>query len=282
MINITNITKSFGSLQVLKGIDLTINKGEIVSIVGPSGAGKTTLLQIIGTLDHPDTGKVIVDGIDTTTLSQRQLADFRNQHLGFVFQFHQLLPEFTAIENIMIPAFIAGKSRSEAKKRAEELLAFMKLSDRAHHKPAELSGGEKQRVAVARALVNNPAVILADEPSGSLDSKNKAELHQLFFDLREKFGQTFVIVTHDEQLATTTDRTIHLRDGQIVDPQPQVTTETQSATPAQASVQTQNAVQSQDTVQPQNTVQDPNINQSQNSAQPEATDETNPAEPAKE
>ena len=213
MIEVKNITKSFGSLQVLKGIDLHIDKGEIVSIVGPSGAGKTTLLQIIGTLDKPDTGSVCVDGIDTTTLSQKALSDFRNRHLGFVFQFHQLLPEFTALENIMIPAFIAGTSRKEAKTRAEELLQFMGLSDRAHHKPAELSGGEKQRIAVARALMNNPAVILADEPSGSLDTQNKQELHQLFFDLRDRFGQTFVIVTHDEQLATITDRTIHMRDG---------------------------------------------------------------------
>ena len=213
MIEVKNITKSFGSLQVLKGIDLHIAKGEIVSIVGPSGAGKTTLLQIIGTLDKPDTGSVRVDGIDTTTLSQKALSDFRNRHLGFVFQFHQLLPEFTAVENIMIPAFIAGTSRKEAKARAEELLQFMGLSDRASHKPAELSGGEKQRIAVARALVNNPAVILADEPSGSLDTQNKQELHQLFFDLRDRFGQTFVIVTHDEQLATVTDRTIHMRDG---------------------------------------------------------------------
>ena len=213
MIDIKNITKSFGSLQVLKGIDLHIDKGEIVSIVGPSGAGKTTLLQIIGTLDKPDTGSVCVDGIDTTSLSQKALSDFRNRHLGFVFQFHQLLPEFTAVENIMIPAFIAGTSKKEAKARAEELLQFMGLSNRAHHKPAELSGGEKQRIAVARALVNNPAVILADEPSGSLDTQNKQELHQLFFDLRDRFGQTFVIVTHDEQLATITDRTIHMRDG---------------------------------------------------------------------
>ena len=215
MINVENITKSFGSLQVLKGIDLHIDKGEVVSIVGPSGAGKTTLLQIIGTLDRPDSGSVCVDGIDTTTLSQKKLADFRNRHIGFVFQFHQLLPEFTAIENIMIPAYIAGTSTKAARQRAEELLNFMGLSDRATHKPNELSGGEKQRVAVARALVNNPAVILADEPSGSLDSKNKAELHQLFFDLRDRFGQTFVIVTHDESLATLTDRTIHLRDGLI-------------------------------------------------------------------
>ena len=215
MIDIKGITKSFGSLQVLKGIDLHINKGEVVSIVGPSGAGKTTLLQIIGTLDRPDEGSVVVDGIDVSKLSQRKLSDFRNQHIGFVFQFHQLLPEFTALENIMIPAFIAGKSRKEAKARAEELLDFMGLNERAHHKPAELSGGEKQRVAVARALVNNPAVILADEPSGSLDTKNKAELHQLFFDLRDKFGQTFVIVTHDEGLASITDRTIHLKDGMV-------------------------------------------------------------------
>lgn len=213
MIELQNITKSFGSLQVLKGIDLSIAKGEVVSIVGPSGAGKTTLLQIIGTLDRPDTGTVHVDGIDVTSLSQKALSDFRNRHIGFVFQFHQLLPEFTAIENIMIPAYIAGVANKQARQRADELLHFMGLSERAHHKPAELSGGEKQRVAVARALVNNPAVILADEPSGSLDSKNKQELHQLFFDLRDQYGQTFVIVTHDEQLATITDRTIHMVDG---------------------------------------------------------------------
>jgi len=213
MIKIANITKSFGSLQVLKGIDLHIDRGEVVSIVGPSGAGKTTLLQIIGTLDKPDSGTVCVDNFYTHTLNKKALADFRNKHLGFVFQFHQLLPEFTAIENIMIPAYIAGTSRKAAKERATELLQFMGLSDRASHKPNELSGGEKQRVAVARALVNNPAVILADEPSGSLDTKNKEELHQLFFDLRNQYGQTFVIVTHDEQLATLTDRTIHMKDG---------------------------------------------------------------------
>lgn len=213
MIDIKGITKSFGSLQVLKGIDLHIDKGEVVSIVGPSGAGKTTLLQIIGTLDKPDSGQIIIDGTDVSSLSRNKLAEFRNLHIGFVFQFHQLLPEFTALENIMIPAFIAGKSRGEAKKQAKELLDFMGLADRAGHKPNELSGGEKQRVAVARALVNNPAVILADEPSGSLDSKNKEELHQLFFNLRDKFGQTFVIVTHDESLARITDRTISMRDG---------------------------------------------------------------------
>lgn len=216
MINIQGITKSFGNLQVLKGIDLHIGKGEIVSIVGPSGAGKTTLLQIIGTLDRPDSGSVTVDGINVSGLSTNKLSDFRNRHIGFVFQFHQLLPEFTALENIMIPAFIAGKGRSEAKARAEELLQFLGLADRANHKPNELSGGEKQRVAVARALVNEPAVILADEPSGSLDTKNKVELHQLFFDLRDKFGQTFVIVTHDEQLAAITDRTIHMKDGLLM------------------------------------------------------------------
>jgi lipoprotein-releasing system ATP-binding protein len=215
MIDIKEVTKSFGNLQVLKGINLHINKGEMVSIVGPSGAGKTTLLQIIGTLDKPDSGNIIIEGTDVSQLSTKKLSEFRNQHIGFVFQFHQLLPEFTAIENIMIPAFIAGISRNKAKERAEELLALMGLSDRADHKPNQLSGGEKQRVAVARALVNNPAVVLADEPSGSLDSKNKAELHQLFFELRDKLGQTFVIVTHDEELAKLTDRTIHMKDGVI-------------------------------------------------------------------
>ena len=213
MIDIKNITKSFGQLQVLKGIDLHVDKGEVVSIVGPSGAGKTTLLQIIGTLDRADSGTISIDGTDVASLKGNALSRFRNEKIGFVFQFHQLLPEFSAIENVMIPAFIAGKGKKEAKTRAMELLDFMGLSDRATHKPAELSGGEKQRVAVARALMNHPAVILADEPSGSLDSKNKAELHQLFFDLRDRFGQTFVIVTHDDALAAITDRTIHLRDG---------------------------------------------------------------------
>ena len=215
MIDIKGITKSFGSLQVLKGIDLHIEKGEVVSIVGPSGAGKTTLLQIIGTLDKPDSGEITIDGTDVRKLSSKQLSEFRNKRIGFVFQFHQLLPEFTAVENVMLPALIAGTSKGEAKKRAMELLDFMGLSERAGHKPAELSGGENQRVAVARALVNKPAVILADEPSGSLDTKNKAELHQLFFDLRDKTGQTFVIVTHDENLAAITDRTIKMKDGML-------------------------------------------------------------------
>lgn len=217
MIDVKNIRKSFGTLRVLKGIDLHIDKGEVVSVVGPSGAGKTTLLQIIGTLDRPDSGTVIVDGVDVSCLSSKKVSTFRNQKLGFVFQFHQLLPEFTAFENVMIPALIAGLGRSDARRRAEELLDFMNLVDRAGHKPAELSGGEKQRVAVARALINNPSVILADEPSGSLDSQNKAELHQLFFDLRDQFGQTFVIVTHDESLAALTDRTVHMKDGLLAE-----------------------------------------------------------------
>ena len=217
MIDIKGITKSFGSLQVLKGIDLHIERGEVVSIVGPSGAGKTTLLQIIGTLDRPDSGSIIVNGINVGNLSTSKLSDFRNTHLGFVFQFHQLLPEFTAMEFILFAAFMGGLYSGVGVGGAEELLDFMGLADRSTHKPNELSGGEKQRVAVARALMNNPAVILADEPSGSLDSKNKDELHKLFFELRDRFGQTFVIVTHDESLASLTDRTIYLRDGQIIE-----------------------------------------------------------------
>lgn len=216
MIRLEQITKSFGSLQVLRGIDLEIQKGEVVSIVGPSGAGKTTLLQIMGTLDRPDTGTVCIDGARVDGLKERELSAFRNRRIGFVFQFHQLLPEFTALENVMIPAFIAGQGRHEAQASALEMLTMMGLADRASHKPNELSGGEKQRVAVARALINRPAVVLADEPSGSLDTHNKAELHQLFFDLRDRLGQTFVIVTHDESLASITDRTIHLKDGEVV------------------------------------------------------------------
>ncbi|MCD8165804.1 MAG: ABC transporter ATP-binding protein [Bacteroides sp.] len=215
MIRLREITKSFGTLQVLKGIDLDIAQGEIVSIVGPSGAGKTTLLQIMGTLDCPDAGTVAIEGTVISSMKEKELSAFRNRKIGFVFQFHQLLPEFTALENVMIPAFIAGASSKEATARATELLRFMGLSDRATHKPNELSGGEKQRVAVARALVNRPSVILADEPSGSLDTHNKEELHQLFFQLRVEFGQTFVIVTHDEGLATITDRTIHMVDGLV-------------------------------------------------------------------
>lgn len=216
MIQTQGITKSFGNLQVLKGIDLTINKGEVVAIVGPSGAGKTTLLQIIGTLDTSDAGKLYINETETGKLSEKELAAFRNKNIGFVFQFHQLLPEFTALENVMIPALIAREKASDAEKRAKEILDFLKLSDRMTHKPAELSGGEKQRVAVARALINNPAVILADEPSGSLDTKNKEELHSLFFELRDQMHQTFVIVTHDEQLASNTDRVIHIKDGVVL------------------------------------------------------------------
>ena len=216
MIQLQGITKSFGSLQVLRGIDLNIDKGEIVSIVGPSGAGKTTLLQIMGTLDAPDSGMITIDGTLVSRMKEKELSAFRNKHIGFVFQFHQLLPEFTALENVMIPAFIAGVGQKEATASALELLEFMGLTDRAGHKPNELSGGEKQRVAVARALINHPAVILADEPSGSLDTHNKEELHPLFFDLRHRFRQTFVIVTHDEGLARITDRTVHMVDGEIV------------------------------------------------------------------
>ena len=215
MIKLEGITKSFGSLQVLKGIDLEINKGEIVSIVGPSGAGKTTLLQIMGTLDEPDAGVVQIDGTVVSRMKEKELSAFRNKNIGFVFQFHQLLPEFTALENVMIPALIAGVSSKEAHERAVKILDFMGLVDRASHKPNELSGGEKQRVAVARALINDPAVILADEPSGSLDTHNKEDLQQLFFDLRDRLGQTFVIVTHDEGLAKITDRTVHMVDGMI-------------------------------------------------------------------
>ena len=215
MIKLEGITKSFGSLQVLKGIDLEINKGEIVSIVGPSGAGKTTLLQIMGTLDEPDAGVVQIDGTVVSRMKEKELSAFRNKNIGFVFQFHQLLPEFTALENVMIPALIAGVSSKEAHERAMKILDFMGLVDRASHKPNELSGGEKHRVAVARALINDPAVILADEPSGSLDTHNKEDLHQLFFDLRDRLGQTFVIVTHDEGLAKITDRTVHIVDGMI-------------------------------------------------------------------
>ena len=215
MIELQGITKSFGALQVLKGVDLQVEQGEVVSIIGPSGAGKTTLLQIMGTLDRPDSGRVTIGGVAVEQLKERELASFRNRHIGFVFQFHQLLPEFTALENVMIPAFIAGRTRKESEVEARKLLDFMGLTERAQHKPKELSGGEKQRVAVARALINRPDVILADEPSGSLYTRNKEELYHLFFDLRQQLGQTFVIVTHDEGLAQMTDRTIHIVDGVI-------------------------------------------------------------------
>lgn len=221
MIQLHNIHKSFGTLEVLKGIDLRIGQGEVVSIVGPSGAGKTTLLQIIGTLYKPTSGQLIINQTDVSDLSGRKLAAFRNEHIGFVFQFHQLLSEFSALENVIMPALIAGHSERDARRRGMELLEFMRLQDRATHRPAQLSGGEQQRVAVARALMNKPDVVLADEPSGSLDSHNKTELHQLFFDLRNEFNQTFVIVTHDESLASLTDRTIHMLDGLIYQPEVQ-------------------------------------------------------------
>ena len=217
MIEIRNITKSYDSLQVLKGIDLDIVPGEVVSIVGPSGAGKTTLLQIIGSLDRPDTGSVKYDNSDIFSLKEAQLARFRNKNIGFVFQFHQLLPEFTLLENVAMPALIGGIKRSEAYDRARELINYLGLKDRESHRPAELSGGERQRAAVARALVNRPKVVLADEPSGSLDSKNRQELHKLFFDLRRDMNQTFVIVTHDESLAADCDCIIKMRDGQITE-----------------------------------------------------------------
>ena len=218
MINAKNIHKSFGELEVLKGVDLHVKRGEIVSIVGPSGAGKTTLLQILGTLDKPNNGDVLVNNIDFSKLGEKDLAVFRNQHIGFIFQFHQLLPEFTALENVMIPALIARNDNKKTTQKAKELLKFLQLSDRMEHKPNELSGGEKQRVAVARALINDPGLILADEPSGSLDSKNKDELHRLLFDLRDRFGLTIVIVTHDKELAALSDRVIEMRDGQIITP----------------------------------------------------------------
>jgi lipoprotein-releasing system ATP-binding protein len=216
MIKAENITKSYGALQVLKGIDVEIPKGQIVSIVGASGAGKTTFLQVLGTLSHPDTGSVWINGVDVSALRERELARFRNQHIGFVFQFHHLLPEFTALENVCIPAFINKQSKKKAEAKATEILTFLGLDHRLGHKPDELSGGEQQRVAVARALINDPLVIFADEPSGNLDTKNKQELHNLFFSLRDKYNQTFVIVTHDMGLAEMSDRMVRMNDGKIV------------------------------------------------------------------
>jgi lipoprotein-releasing system ATP-binding protein len=218
MIKGEKIHKYFDDLHVLQGVDLHVREGEVVSVVGPSGAGKTTLLQLLGTLDKANSGSIVVGGVDVSKLRDKELADFRNKHIGFVFQFHQLLPEFSALENVMIPALIAGKPKKKAKEAALEILEYLNLTDRLEHKPGQLSGGENQRVAVARALVNHPNVILADEPSGSLDTKHKEELHQLFFDLRTKFNQTFVIVTHDMQLAQLTDRVIEMRDGLILPP----------------------------------------------------------------
>ncbi len=217
MIQVRDISKSYDNLKVLSGVNLDIDRGEVVSVVGPSGAGKTTLLQIIGTLDRPDCGSVTYDGVDVLSMKDQKLAAFRNRNIGFVFQFHQLLPEFSVLENVALPAMIGGESRSESFARARKLIDYLGLGERFNHRPAELSGGERQRAAVARALVNNPRVVLADEPSGSLDSHNRHELHRLFFDLRRDMGQTFVIVTHDESLAGECDRVIHMRDGQITD-----------------------------------------------------------------
>lgn len=220
MIQAKGIEKAFGALKVLKGIDFSAARAEVVSIMGASGAGKSTLLQILGSLSSPDAGSLIIDGVDVVRLKGNALADFRNKMVGFVFQFHHLLPEFTALENVMIPALIAKRSRKEALQQAERLLAEMGLSERLNHKPSELSGGEQQRVAIARALINNPAVLFADEPSGNLDSKTKEEIHNLFFELREKYGQTIIIVTHDPDLAEMCDRSLYMIDGQFVDIRP--------------------------------------------------------------